>query len=330
MSQSVDMQLLIDIAQMYYEKNMTQQQIAKKKNMSRSLVSKLLTKARSAGVVEIVIHSETLHPYRETEERLKQIFNLKYVKVCNESEGKKYSELCRETERYLMMRFPSCKRVVVSASKTLRVIADYWNVSNSFPGISFVPASGGLGELQWENNANINCFIFAQKTGAKYQQFYAPIVVDTIETKSLLCDQPFIKNVLNNGRNADLAIVGIGGSYQRFEIEETYQKDLRMDYQVDEDLVVGDVSFNYFDRKGEQIDCKWNELLMGLSLEEIKKIPEVIGIANEAEKAEGVYFAAKNHLVDSLIISASVAKRVLLYYNKNMYRKNDEKERKDR
>lgn len=320
MRQSVDTQLLIDISQMYYEKNMTQQQIAKKMNMSRSQVSKLLTKARSAGVVEIIIHSETLNPYREIEEQLKRIFYLKYVRVCDVSGKNQYSELCKETERYLVMRLPSCEKVVVSASKTLRWVADSWNVENTFPGITFVPASGGLGELQWENNANINCSVFAQKTGAKYEQFYAPIVVDSIETKRLLCDQPFIKNVLNDGRNADLALVGIGGSYQRFEIEEKYLKDMNLDYRVDEALVMGDVSFNYFDRKGADIDCKWNNLLMGLSLDEVKRIPEVLGVANEAEKAESVYVAAKNHLVDSLIISSSVAKRVLYYYNKNIYR----------
>ena len=320
MRQSVDTQLLIDISQMYYEKNMTQQQIAKKMNMSRSQVSKLLTKARSAGVVEIIIHSETLNPYREIEEQLKRIFYLKYVRVCDVSGKNQYSELCKETERYLVMRLPSCEKVVVSASKTLRWVADSWNVENTFPGITFVPASGGLGELQWENNANINCSVFAQKTGAKYEQFYAPIVVDSIETKRLLCDQPFIKNVLNDGRNADLALVGIGGSYQRFEIEEKYLKDMNLDYRVDEALVMGDVSFNYFDRKGADIDCTWNNLLMGLSLDEVKRIPEVLGVANEAEKAESVYVAAKNHLVDSLIISSSVAKRVLYYYNKNIYR----------
>ena len=49
MSPMSDTHLLIEIAHLYYDEDLTQQQIAKKMNMSRSLVSKLLAKAKKSG-----------------------------------------------------------------------------------------------------------------------------------------------------------------------------------------------------------------------------------------------------------------------------------------
>ena len=53
MSRTTDIKQLAKIARMYYEEDMTQAAIARKLNMSRSLVSKLLTKARDKGIVPI-------------------------------------------------------------------------------------------------------------------------------------------------------------------------------------------------------------------------------------------------------------------------------------
>ena len=47
---------MVKIARMYYEKDMTQSQIAKELNISRPLVSILLTEAKERGIVTISIN----------------------------------------------------------------------------------------------------------------------------------------------------------------------------------------------------------------------------------------------------------------------------------
>lgn len=81
MSGTTDIKLLAKIARMYYEEDMTQAAIARKLNMSRSLVSKLLTKARDKGIVKITICDESNRPYQEMENYLKKIFGLSTVIV---------------------------------------------------------------------------------------------------------------------------------------------------------------------------------------------------------------------------------------------------------
>ena len=48
--------LLADIAEMYYLENKNQAEIAKAVGVTRSMISRMLTEAREAGIVEIRVH----------------------------------------------------------------------------------------------------------------------------------------------------------------------------------------------------------------------------------------------------------------------------------
>lgn len=50
---------LVNVARLYYEQGLTQDQVAKRIGVSRPLVSKMLTRAREAGIVHIEIRSST-------------------------------------------------------------------------------------------------------------------------------------------------------------------------------------------------------------------------------------------------------------------------------
>lgn len=314
---------LVEIAHLYYEEGLTQQQISRRMNMSRSLVSKMLGKARSTGIVEVTIHSEICNPHKEAEDRLRQILDLKQIKIIDAySSGNDgtMTPFHKEVARYLSSIFLDCKTVAVSASSNIYAAAKQMSTTVSYPHMVFVPASGGLAELGWESNANSNCSLLAEKLGAKAQQLYAPIVVESRETKDVLCAQPFIRKVLENGRAADLALVGVGGTFNRFSLIEDYAEELNFNYTIDPSQVCGDVSFNYFDRNGQPVDCEWNRMMMGLTLSDFQKIPDVICIASEDEKAESIYIAARHKLFTSLIITDTLARRINEIYTRELYR----------
>ena len=72
MGYSDDKRLLVELASMYYNEGAKQEEIAKKFSISRSLVSKYLAKARSLGLVEIIIHDELLHPFQQLEQNIQR------------------------------------------------------------------------------------------------------------------------------------------------------------------------------------------------------------------------------------------------------------------
>ena len=86
-------ELLAQAASMYYEDNLTQDEIARRIGTSRSTVSRMLQEAREAGVIEITIH----YPWKtapEIENDLVARFHLRRAKVLL-GRGRPYEELLR-------------------------------------------------------------------------------------------------------------------------------------------------------------------------------------------------------------------------------------------
>ena len=80
MENSDDIRLIVKIAQLYYEQDMTQAQIARELGIYRTTISRLLKRGREQGIVTIAIN----YDYNENlwlEQQLKQKFALKEVVV---------------------------------------------------------------------------------------------------------------------------------------------------------------------------------------------------------------------------------------------------------
>lgn len=77
---SDDIRLIVKIAQLYYEQDMTQAQIARELGIYRTTISRLLKRGREQGIVTIAIN----YDYNENlwlEQQLKQKFGLKEAVV---------------------------------------------------------------------------------------------------------------------------------------------------------------------------------------------------------------------------------------------------------
>lgn len=81
---------LAEVARMYYQRNMTQNQIAQAIGVSRPMVSKLLAEARELGMVQISIAETGGSP--ELEARLKRIYRLTEASVVQEGAWESGSE----------------------------------------------------------------------------------------------------------------------------------------------------------------------------------------------------------------------------------------------
>ncbi|MDO4942273.1 MAG: sugar-binding domain-containing protein [Lachnospiraceae bacterium] len=317
MSKLINDNMLIEIAHMYYDEHMTQQQIAKKMNISRSLISKSLTKAREAGIVEVIVHSELIRPYKDIEDRLRKILGLNHVRICSSSNS--IEAIAKEAGKLLSTKLSRCKYIVVSGGETVKYVADHFSPAINFPNVTFISANGGLGETHWATDANNICITFAQKCGAQHLQMYAPVTVDSAKAKEIFSKQLFIKSVLDKGKQADIALVGIGSSLQWSNLENTYLNDQKELYLINENVICGDICYNYFDKYGKWIDCTWNNQIIGLHLNDIRKIPEVICVAAGIQKTESIYVASQHRLITSLVTDLNTAKSLLSYYNKDLF-----------
>ena len=92
MENSDDIRLIVKIAQLYYEQDMTQAQIARELRIYRTTISRLLKRGRDQGIVTIAIN----YDYNENlwlEQQLKQKFGLKDVVVVSGNDEDEETQL---------------------------------------------------------------------------------------------------------------------------------------------------------------------------------------------------------------------------------------------
>lgn len=303
---------IVKVSTLYYFEGLTQAEIAKKIGVSRPLISKLLNKAKEHGIVEIYIRDENAHTV-ELEHRLEKQYGLKEAIVIptsgRNSDMIKHS-LGKAASFYVSKNIQGAKKLGISWGSTLEKFVQEYPYEQHQQ-LKIIPLVGGMGSKLVEIHSNLLAYQLAQKMNATCSYLYAPAMVESEELKQRLVQSEDIALVLEEGRNVDMAVVGLGTPFE----ESTMTT---MDYLKDENLkslkeagAVGDIGSRFYDHEGKQIAHPLNDLVIGLDIEEYKRIPEVIGIVEGVHKAESIKAALKGGFLDVLVIDDTMAALLL-------------------
>jgi DNA-binding transcriptional regulator LsrR (DeoR family) len=307
-----DRRLLVKVAHMYYELGATQSQIANDLGVSRSLISKYLSKAKELGIVEIIIHDDTIHPYRQLERKIERQYGLREV-VCIPSIGDAASKsrLGSAASKYLLRVIRDGQVIGISSGTTLHEIADSLTASQQYPCVTFVPLVGGMGDERMDIHSNNLVSKFAGNLNSQYKLLHAPVMVDSKEAKSIIMRQQSIQNIFRLATQSDIAIVGIGGTPKSSTMVKSYLGEGLKKYFEQTDDVVGDICYNFIDEDGNALKNSWNEKVISLDLEKLKQIPLVIGVASGGEKIQAIKAALKGNLLDVLITDEETGRHLV-------------------
>lgn len=294
---------IVKVSRLYYFDGLTQAEIAKKMGVSRPVISKLLNKARENGIVEIYIKDENAHTV-ELEHRLEKKYQLKEAIVVPAAGGDpemiKHS-LGKAASFYISKNINGKKSLGISWGSTLaKFVQEY--PYEQHQQLKIIPLVGGMGRSLVEIHSNLLAYQLSQKMNTDCSYLYAPAMVETTELKRRLIESEDIAMVLEEGRNVDMAVVGIGNPYEGSTMAT-------MQYLTEEDLeslreagAIGDIGSRFYDHSGNEIKHPLNELVIGLDINEYKKIPEVIGIVEGSHKVESIRAALKGNYLNVLVI----------------------------
>lgn len=294
---------IVKVSRLYYFDGLTQAEIAKKMGVSRPVISKLLNKARENGIVEIYIKDENAHTV-ELERRLEKKYQLKEAIVVpaagRDPEMIKHS-LGKAASFYISKNLNGKKSLGISWGSTLaKFVQEY--PYEQHQQLKIIPLVGGMGRRLVEIHSNLLAYQLSQKMNTDCSYLYAPAMVETIELKRRLIESEDIAMVLEEGRNVDMAVVGIGNPYEGSTMAT-------MQYLTKDDLeslreagAIGDIGSRFYDHSGNEIKHPLNELVIGLDINEYKKIPEVIGIVEGSHKVESIRAALKGNYLNVLVI----------------------------
>nr|WP_263324672.1 sugar-binding transcriptional regulator [Neobacillus sp. Marseille-Q6967] len=296
-----DRRILVKVAQMYYDEGATQSEIAEKIGISRSLVSKVLTKAREEGIVEIIIHDDQIHQFRNLERKIERLYNLREV-VCIESVGRESSkkQLGEAASEYLLRVMKDGQIIGLSSGTTLYEVAKAMNSAQVFPSVTVVPLVGGVGNERVDIHSNSIVAKIGSAIQAKYEFLHVPVMVDTKEAKEVLVRQPSISCTLHLAAQSNIAIVGIGGRPEESTMVKSYMGPDHQEITNDQEIV-GDICYNFINKFGKPVANSWNDRVIALELEKLKEIPLVIGVASGLEKVQAIKAALEGGLIHVLI-----------------------------
>jgi DNA-binding transcriptional regulator LsrR (DeoR family) len=303
---------LVKTANLYYIEGWTQEQIAKKVGVSRPVISKQLQKAKEFGIVEVFIKDESLHTV-ELEKEIGARFQLKEVVVVPTSGSS--SELSKKAvgqaaANYVSKNLKDVEKIGISWGTTLAEVVKEYPYERR-EDIKIIPLVGGMGSQQVGIHANQLAYELAKKMHASCSYLYVPAFIDSEELKERLVNMNDVKSVLEEGKSVDMALVGIGNPYQNSILKEVgylQEKDIE---EFREIKAVGDISSRFIDSNGHPIHHIINEKVIGITLEEIKNIPLVIGVVEGIGKKESILGALKGNYLDVLIIDEATATAVL-------------------
>lgn len=300
--------LIVEVATLYYKKNMTQAQIAEKVNISRPTVSNLLKEGKELGIINITIQEIGNSNY-EDQEYIKNQYNLETVLIANtKSNGKE--AVAGLGARYVESRLKDINTLGIGWGTTLNSFVEAANILHH-PQLTVIPMIGGVSAPDVSYHSNHLAFKLAKKFDAQSKLFYAPAVAESVQLKKNFEESTIIQESLNSAKKVDLAVLAIGNP----RVSDTYKNlgyvNKKKEDEITEAKVIGDILATFFDKNGNEVSTSLSERMIGPTLTDINKMREVVIISAGAEKAEGIEVLLKKGTIDHLIIDKSISEIIV-------------------
>lgn len=306
--------LLYKIARAYYIDELTQQQIAIRFRISRPKVSRLLKQARQEKIVTISV----VPPSRgmgDIETKLEKKFGLDEVAVVTVSDSKNLKTVAHELG-------PAAAEVFIRSLQGNEIVSLAWGSTTlgmidalptqNWNAMTIVQMIGGLGPVSAGEHSAELVRSAAQKLGAQFRLLPAPGILSNLAASEALKSDSQISETLELASKASVAVIGMGvlsPDSILLQIGRILNQDDKK--QLEQAGAVGDVVLRYLDANGHPLNLEMDDRILGLTIDQIKKIPRVIGIAGGEKKFDIILAALRNHIIDVLVTDHVTAQKLL-------------------
>ena len=305
-------QFLYEISRLYYIDKISQKELSSIYKVSISTISRVLKEAETLGIVIIKVN-DILGKKDKLESDLERRFGLKKVLVSQISfndEDLIKSIIGKSAASYIGEIIQNDSTVGIAWGNSLYEMVNYLN-PRPLDNMKVVDLIGSMGKVFSNANASELTRKFAQNFSARIFFLNSLAMVDNKETKEHLVKEKEIKDVLDMAKNLDIAIISIGN----FSPDSIVFKGLGIEKDVIEDIksrgALGDICFRFFDQYGNKVYTEFDDRIVGIDLDDYKKVKTKICISGGISKLIGIRAAIKNKLVDVLITDSLVAESLL-------------------
>ncbi len=295
--------LMIKAAWYYYFENMTQQAIADRLSISRMRVIKLLENARQTGIIQFRLRSDGVGMMEQSQKLLKK-YHLKDVFIIPESdqEDTLNESIARAGAMYVADRLGDNACINVGYGDTLSRTLNHLATMVQTP-VTCISLTGGVS--YYLPNARSNIF------NARLYLMPAPLLASSPEMASAMREESSVKEIVSMGNLSSFTLVGIGSMHESATIAQSGVISRNDLFRLKMSGAVGDVLCHFLDKDGNLVPSDIEERLISSDLERLKSLPNVVGLAAGAKKAEAIRAVLRGGYLDVLITDEPTAALLL-------------------
>jgi deoxyribonucleoside regulator len=306
-----DLQQMVNVARMYYQQGLKQEDIARRVKISRASVSLILTEARRKGIVEITIRNP-LEDNAELSEALAREFRLQRCLVVPTS--------IRETEILIDLVASRAAEVFNEEAKSGDTVGIAWGrtcyafmssyQSPGHPqGTHVIPLTGGSNRNLKRYQLNEMVRAFAEKLKGTPTFIHAPALPASREDHELYMGTSSMKEMMQLWKKIDVAVISVGAPpvSQEFDGSKIVVSRRKL---APSSLPVGDICARYFDLRGRFLDSEEYQRVISIPPESLRAAKKIICVAGGIEKGYSLLAALKTGLVKILVTDEQTANAV--------------------
>ena len=185
-------------------------------------------------------------------------------------------------------------------------------IIESLHNCTFVCAIGGSLKAGEYMNPDHICRRLALRFGAESETLYAPALVANPELRSVLINNDTVRSTLDRARRADIALIGIGDMSENSNMVRMGWFSPQEIAQARVSGTVGDMmGYDFIDIHGQPAVNTLQGRVIGLTVQELVRIPDVVAIASENTKAAATLGALRSGVINTLATTVSNAYTIL-------------------
>ncbi|MCI9294146.1 MAG: sugar-binding transcriptional regulator [Lawsonibacter sp.] len=295
--------LMIRAAWYYYMENYTQQNISTLLGVSRAKVIGLLEKARQTGVIQFRIRQDGDRRIK-VEQDLISRFGLKDVFTVpgSDSLANLNESIAQAAAMYIIRRLEEGDFLNMGYGDTTSRVLNHLAMTAEKP-LNVVSLTGGVG--YYLPNANSNVF------NARLHLIPSPLLLSSQELLDAMRREPEVEEIYRMVPLSRMSVVGIGSMSEEATILKNGVLNGNDFTILKLQGAVGDLLSHFMDRDGNLISLNQDRRLMSTSLEDLRKLENVIGVAGGPSKVDAILATLRGGYLDILITDENTAQVLL-------------------
>ena len=307
-SQTRDDSYLANIALLYYQEGLTQNDIATRLGVSRTTIVNYLKESKERGIVDIRVNGQSLRSSLLSKE-LSARYRLADVYVAHVGPEAEANFSLRQTARVAAMAFHDIVSpgdvIGVAWGETVKQVAD----NLPFRSIAKTEVCQVIGSMESDRLLSAeDCAIqIANRIEARCHTLHAPAVLSSVQLAESLRHEPSIKTQLERFRSLDVILTSVGGLSENTHVLSSGILDRNSLEELTEKGAVGFICSSFIKQDGSPLSFPLQDRMIAIQFKDILRTPKRIMVASGQHKLKAVKAALDGGHVTHAVLDDQLA-----------------------